>query len=570
MIRAYKYRIYPTEEQKAYFAKAFGCVRYAFNFYVREHERAWKEEKKTIGAYDLINLLRVEKKELPWLKEADSESLAWTAINVENGYKSFWNKINSRPPHERKKGDRSYQSYTTGGQLKVYFKQNLIRIPIVGKIRARLHRRFYGRIKHVTITQSASGYYASFCVDVRENPVPLKPFSMDNAVGIDVGVHHFLTLSDGTHIEMPDVSRLQHRKAFLQRRLKHQQPKSKGYEKTKQQIARLSERISNIRLDFHHQTAAEICNKYSAICMETINAAGMRQHVGKDKDAKNRGFNRKLASVGLSQFSKFIEQKAKDTGTHFCRVDRWEPTTKRCHVCGYINKDITLSTREWACPNCGTHHDRDVNAAINIKNHSVEQTQHLVKEEPLDDEIIAKQLPQVVGKVRPAKKGLTSCQGTGKMTGGCSSRPDSQIDEGTTPPRLAFSFNPVYALRVNRLAKDLHVSWVIVGEWLAGNKGRDIAKWNRFIDKLMELADNCRKTLISSDVRLETSNALHDMNEYVHMERLTEDALHYGKPFCWWRVLRKTDEEISVINQIYSEKIPEMIDKFVEEYAFQK
>lgn len=570
MIRAYKYRIYPTEEQKAYFAKAFGCVRYAFNFYVREHERAWKEEKKTLGAYDLINLLCAEKKKLPWLKEADSISLKWKAINIENGYKSFWRKINSKPPHERKKGDRPYQSYTTCGTLKVYFKQNLIRIPVVGNIRARLHRRFYGQIKHVTITQSASGYYASFCVDVRENPVPMKPFSLDNAVGIDVGVHHFLTLSDGTHIEMPDVSRLQHRKAFLQRRLKHQQPKSKGYEKTKQQIARLSERISNIRRDFHHKTAAKICKKYSAICMETINVAGMRQHVGKDKDAKNRGFNRKLASVGLSQFSNFIEQKAKDSGTHFCRVDRWEPTTKRCHVCGYINKDITLSTREWTCPNCGTHHDRDVNAAINIKNYSVEQTQHFVIEEPLDDEIIAKQLPQVVGKVRPAKKGLMSFQGTGKMSGDCSRRPEPQIGDGTTPPRLAFSFDPVYALRVNRLAKDLDVSGVIVEGWLAGNKGRDTAKWNRFIDKLMELADNCRKTLISSDVRLEYSNALHDMNEYVHMERLTKDALHYDKPFYWWRVLRKTDEEINVVNQIYSEKIPEMIDKFVEKYGFQK
>lgn len=215
MIRAYKYRIYPTDEQKAYFAKAFGCVRYAFNFYVREHERAWKEEKKTLGAYDMINLLRVEKKKIPWLNEADACSLAWVALNVEKGYKNFWNKICSMPPHEHKKGDRPYQSYTTNGTLKVYFRKNLIRIPIVGNIRARLHRRFYGEIKHVTITQSASGYYASFCVDVREKPVPMKPFSMDNAVGIDVGVRHFLTLSDGTHIEMPDVSRVQHRKAFL-------------------------------------------------------------------------------------------------------------------------------------------------------------------------------------------------------------------------------------------------------------------------------------------------------------------------------------------------------------------
>lgn len=542
MFRAYKYRIYPTDEQKAYFAKAFGCVRYAFNFCVREHERAWKEEKKTLSAYDMINLLSVEKKKLPWLNEADNSSLEWAALNVEKGYKSFWNKINSRPPHERKKGDRPYQSYTTDGIIKVYFRQNLIRIPVVGNIRARLHRRFYGEIKHVTITQSASGYYASFCVNVREPSVPMKPFSMDKAVGIDVGVHHFLTLSDGTHIEMPDVSRVQHRKAFLQRRLKHQQPKSKGYEKTKLQIARLSERISNIRSDFHHKIAAELCNKYNAICMETLSVLGMRQHVGKDKSAKNKGFNRRLSNNGLAQFSQFIEQKAKDTGTHFSRVDRWEPTTKRCHVCGYINNDITLDTREWTCPNCGTHHDRDVNAAINIKNHAVEQTQRIVKEEPLDEAIIAKQLPQVVGKVRPAKKGLASCQGTGKMAGDCSSRPDSQIDDGTTRPRLAFlSLGKV--LRFNPIANNIGIPLYYLQNWTNGVFIN--SKYNRkyncelYFDKLLEIAESCRHLRIESKRRLDTARVLKEMNLYIDMGVVTEEVFHHGKSFGWWRVLQK-------------------------------
>lgn len=565
MIRAYKYRIYPTDEQKAYFAKAFGCARYAFNFYVREHERAWKEEKKTLGAYDMMDLLRAEKKKLPWLYEADAISLQWAALNVEKGYKRFWDKMNSRPPHERKKGDRPYQSYTTGGTIKVYFRQNLIRIPVAGNIRARLHRRFYGEIKHVTITQSASGYYASFCVNVREPSVPMKPFSMDKAVGIDVGVHHFLTLSDGTHIEMPDVSRVQHRKAFLQRRLKHQQPKSKGYEKTKLQIARLSERISNIRRDFHHKIAAELCNKYNAICMETLSVLGMRQHVGKDKSAKNKGFNRRLSNNGLAQFSQFIEQKAKDTGTHFSRVDRWEPTTKRCHACGYINNDITLDTREWTCPNCGTHHDRDVNAAINIKNHAVEQTQRIVKEEPLDEAIIAKQLPQVVGKVRPAKKGLTSFQGTGKMGGDCSSRPDSQIDDGTTPPRLAFLLKSKNFLRLSRIAKSIKVPPSVVQDCILGESQSDKYNKNIFIDKLIEIADSFRQTLITSTDRLEVSRELLSMNKYVHFDTICEETFHYGKPFTWWRCLRKNEEELFIINQICSRIIPDKIDYIVKE-----
>ena len=565
MIRAYKYRIYPTDEQKAYFAKAFGCARYAFNFCVREHERAWKEEKKTLSAYDMMDLLRAEKKKLPWLYEADAISLQWAALNVEKGYKRFWDKMNSRPPHERKKGDRPYQSYITGKTTKVYFRQNLIRIPVVGNIRARLHRRFYGEIKHVTITQSASGYYASFCVNVREPSVPMKPFSMDKAVGIDVGVHHFLTLSDGTHIEMPDVSRVQHRKAFLQRRLKHQQPKSKGYEKTKLQIARLSERISNIRRDFHHKIAAELCNKYNAICMETLSVLGMRQHVGKDKSAKNKGFNRRLSNNGLAQFSQFIEQKAKDTGTHFSRVDRWEPTTKRCHVCGYINNDITLDTREWTCPNCGTHHDRDVNAAINIKNHSVEQTQRIVKDEPLDEAIIAKQLPQVVGKVRPAKKGLTSCQGTGKMAGDCSSWPDSQIDEGTTPPRLAFLLKSKNFLRLSRIAKSIKLPPSVVQDCILGESQSDKYNKNIFIDKLIEIADSFRQTLITSTDRLEVSRELLSMNKYVHFDTICEETFHYGKPFTWWRCLRKNEEELFIINQICSRIIPGQIDIIVKE-----
>ena len=565
MIRAYKYRIYPTDEQKAYFAKAFGCARYAFNFCVREHERAWKEEKKTLTAYDMMDHLRAEKKKFPWLYEADAYSLQWAALNVEKGYKRFWDKMNSRPPHERKKGDRPYQSYMTGGILKVYFRQNLIRIPVVGNIRARLHRRFYGEIKHVTITQSASGYYASFCVNVREPSVPMKPFSMDKAVGIDVGVHHFLTLSDGTHIEMPDVSRVQHRKAFLQRRLKHQQPKSKGYEKTKLRIARLSERISNIRKDFHHKIAAELCNKYNAICMETLSVLGMRQHVGKYKSAKNRGFNRRLSNNGLAQFSQFIEQKAKDTGTHFSRVDRWEPTTKRCHVCGYINNDITLDTREWTCPNCGTHHDRDVNAAINIKNHAVEQTQRIVKEEPLNEAIIAKQLPQVVGKVRPAKKGLASCQGTGKMAGDCSGRPDSQIDDGITRPRLAFLLKSKNFLRLSRIAKSIKIPPSVVQDCILGESQSDKYNKNIFIDKLIEIADSFRQTLITSTDRLEVSRELLSMNKYVHFDTICEETFHYGKPFTWWRCLRKNEEELFIINQICSRIIPDKIDIIVKE-----
>ena len=282
MFRAYRYRLYPNKQQQAEIAKVFGCCRYAYNYYVREHERVWSEEQRTATEFDLMNSLRAVKYDKPWLLETDAAMLEHTAFRVKNGYRYFFDHINIHPPHEHKKGHRPYQSYTTAGSgLNLSFRQNLVFLPKLGAIRAKIHRRFYGIIKCATIKQTAAGrYYISFCVEIREPEVPMRPFDKDNAVGIDVDIRHFLTLSDGSHYEMPDMTRTINRRAFLQRRLKMQKPGSKGYQKTKLQITRLHEHISNSRLDFHHKTAVDICSRYSTVCMETINAEQMRVAVG--------------------------------------------------------------------------------------------------------------------------------------------------------------------------------------------------------------------------------------------------------------------------------------------------
>ena len=423
MFRAFKYRIYPTESQKAEFAKIFGCRRYICNYYVREHERAWREEGRTLFEFDLMRLAQDFKQDKPWLCDADSGMMRWAAIGIVKGYRYFFDHINVRPPHERKKGERPYQTYSTyGSGLNISFRQNLVFLPKIGAVRAKIHRRFYGNIKHATVRLTASGrYYVSLCVETREPEVPMRPFDKDNAVGIDVGIRHFLTLSDGSHYEMPDMTRTINRRAFLQRRLKMQKPGSKGYQKTKLQIARLNEHISNSRLNFHHKTAIDICSRYSTVCMETINAEQMRVAVGEKKKAKDNGFNRKLNHVGLGQFSGILETTAQRMGVNFARIDRWEPSTKRCHVCGHVLDKITLDVEEWTCPHCGTHHDRDVNAAINIRDKGIENIQ----------------LPPAEGKVKPAKAALTDDERTGKVTGNDVRRPSTQIEEGTAPPRLA-------------------------------------------------------------------------------------------------------------------------------------
>jgi putative transposase len=440
MIRAYRYRLYPTEQQKAELAKTFGCRRYICNYFVREHERAWQEEQKTLSEYDLMHMAVEHKHDKPWLDGADSAMISWAAIGVIQGYRYFFDRVNVRPPREHKKGERPRMSYTTSGSgLRVDQKRNLVFLPKLGAVRAKLHRRFYGELKHATITLNAAGrYYVSLCVDTRDGQVPMKPFDKQTAVGIDVGLRHFLTLSDDTHYEMPDMSRAYDRRAFLQRRLKQQREGSKRYERTRLQIARIHEHITNARLDFHHKTAAKICARYSAIGMETFSAERMREGVGQKKTARDNGFNRKLCHVGLGQFSEILEAKAASTGTYFARIDRWEPSTKRCSACGHVNTDITLDVEEWTCPECGAHHDRDLNAAINIREKSLE--------------II---LPLAEGNDKLATPAAANCSSrprTRKETGIDASQPSTQIDEGTALPRLASMMHYVSSSGVAKIA----------------------------------------------------------------------------------------------------------------------
>lgn len=579
MLRAYKYRIYPTDEQKAMLNKTFGCCRYAYNYCVREHKRVWEEEGKTLYEYDLDRLLLLHKQNIPWLREADTGMLRWTAMRVVNGYNIFFNsiqnkdaKIHKNPPREHKKGERPYQSFTTYGPgLKVCFKYNTVRLPKIGHIRAKLHRRFYGQIKHATVKHTGSGqYYVSLCVDMRDGQVSMKPFDKETTLGIDLGVHHFATLSDGTHIDMPDVSQSQNRKAFLQRRLKHQKQGSKGYEKTRKHIARISEHIANVRLDFHHKTAASLCSKYSAICMETLNAEQMLKGVGEKKDKKDKGFNRQLKHVGIGQFSRIMEEKAARTGTHFMRTDRWVPTTKTCHVCGHVNKDIVLGVEEWTCPDCGTHHNRDINAAINIKNNGVEQLPVIIEEKPLDEELIKEQLPLAERKVMPAKiDALASSRRTGRMADMKVCRPSTQIDDGAALPRLA-NQRALSFLRIDNFIKEygINLSHRVMSKWLESDNPADIPEVNRdqyrdCAECLLSLAEKCRHNVIETTERYLVAEQLVRMNKVINIGKLSKEVIGYAVDFTWWRKTQRSQIDIDTVNSIYTQDVPDEIEKFV-------
>ena len=512
MIRAYRYRLYPTEQQKAELAKTFGCRRYICNYFVREHERAWQEEQKTLSEYDLMHMAVEHKHDKPWLDGADSAMISWAAIGVIQGYRYFFDRVNVRPPREHKKGERPRMSYTTSGSgLRVDKKHNLVFLPKLGAVRAKLHRRFYGELKHATVTLNAAGrYYVSLCVDTRDGQVPMKPFDKQTAVGIDVGLRHFLTLSDDNHYEMPDMSRAYDRRAFLQRRLKQQREGSKRYERTRLQIARIHEHITNARLDFHHKTAAKICARYSAIGMETFSAERMREGVGQKKTARDNGFNRKLCHVGLGQFSEILEAKAASTGTYFARIDRWEPSTKRCSACGHINSDITLDVEEWTCPVCGAHHDRDLNAAINIREKSLETI-----------------LPLAEGNDKlatPAATTGSSRPRTRKMTGTDASQPSTQIEEGTALPRLASMMHYVSSRGVAQIAGTSAplVDYWVEHQFFSNPKPKQIPLMLRVIDAYRQIGKQLFTFSLCDKTLDDAKRFCHEARDLVHLSNVCE------------------------------------------------
>ena len=378
MLRAYKYRIYPTEEQKVLIAKTFGCCRFVYNWALNLKITAYKERRETLGNVYLTNLMKSElKAENEWLSEVNSQSLQSALRNLDTAYTNFFRNTKA-VGFPRFKSRKNKQSFLCPQHCRVDFEKGTITIPKAKDIPAVLHRKFKGTVKTVAISMSPSGrYFASVLVDTSMQEMKSSEPMRDTTVGIDLGIKSLAVCSDGrTFDNLKNFKRNLDRLKFLQKRLSRKQKGSSNRNKARVRIARLHEHIANSRKDNLHKITHALTHdsQVRTICMEDLNVKGMQ---------RNHHLAQAVGDASFGMFLTMLEYKCRWYGVNLIKIDRFAPSSKTCGKCGYVYKRLKLSERSWICPECGTRHNRDFNAACNIK------------------EFGLKALPTERGKVKP-------------------------------------------------------------------------------------------------------------------------------------------------------------------------
>ena len=378
MLRAYKYRIYPTEAQKVLLAKTFGCCRFVYNWALNLKIEAYKQEKKSIGNVELTNRMKSElKAEHDWLSEVNSQSLQSALRNLDTAYKNFFRDTHA-VGFPRFKSRKNKQSFQCPQHCSVDFGKGTISIPKAKNIPAVLHRKFKGTVKTVTISMTSSGkYFASLLVDTGLQELKPSEPVRESAIGIDLGIKSLAVCSDGRTFDNPkNLQGSLDRLALLQKRLSRKQKGSSNRNKARIRVARLQEHIANCRKDNLHKITYALTHdsQVRTICMENLNVKGMQ---------RNHHLAQAVGDASFGMFLTMLEYKCSWYGVNLIKIDRFAPSSKTCGKCGYVYKGLKLSERSWTCPECGTHHDRDFNAACNIK------------------EFGLKALPTERGKVKP-------------------------------------------------------------------------------------------------------------------------------------------------------------------------
>lgn len=360
MLKAYKFLIKPNKEQIEMFEKHFGCVRFVYNWGLDQKTKTYQETGETINSHKLITSLPELKKENPWLKDINSQCIQMSLRNLDNAYTKFFREKKGFPKFKSKYNPK--QSFQCPQSCSVNFDKGTLSVPKIKNIKIIFHRKFEGDIKTVTISKVPSGkYYVSILIEDGKE-LPSKPkLNRNGAIGIDMGLKHFIVTSDGDKIDNPKYLRKsEERLSKRQRKLSKKTKGSKNRNKQRKLVAKLHEKIANQRKDFLHKISHQIVHKsHGTICVEDLCVKGMM---------KNRKLAKSISDVGWGIFYKFLKYKSEWHGKNFLDIGRFEPSSKMCSNCGNIKSDLKLSDREWTCVKCNSKHDRDINASINIRN----------------------------------------------------------------------------------------------------------------------------------------------------------------------------------------------------------
>lgn len=358
----YKFRIYPTNDQKILIDRILGSYRFIYNFFLSYNEEIYKDTKKHLSKFQMSKLLTQLKQDydFKWLYEMDSIALQEAIKDLDSAYQYYFKYGAGFPKFKSKKNH--HQSYRTRNQNKgkdIRIVKNKIHLPKIGFVKFKQTRECPGRILNATISKTPTNqYYISLCLEINIDLLKKDNNSL-NQIGIDIGIKNFYTDSNGQIVNNPrflecSLTKIKRAKKNLDRKKYH----SKNWEKSRLKLVNLYQKVTNQRRDFLHKESLKIVKNNKFIAIESINIKGL---------LKNHKIAFRVFDVSWYEFLKFLEYKSYYYDSKVIKIDTFYPSSQLCSECGYRNKDIkNLNIREWQCPQCGTVHDRDINAAKNI------------------------------------------------------------------------------------------------------------------------------------------------------------------------------------------------------------
>ena len=369
MLRAIKVRLYPNKSQEQELNKVLGCYRFVYNHMLAKKQSAYESDKTNLSVNDLskwfYGTLRKDE-QYPWLKEQNTQVMKESIRQMDVAYQRFFKQHNGFPKFKSKK-DKQSALFTRNAisRRNTFETRHITLIKSLKNLRFRCSNLYHNRLKKykdsirsATLSKTKSGnFFLSILVDIPESEL-VKFKNTDKQVGIDLGVKDFVITSDGEVFENKHFFKKEERKIVkLQRQLSRKVKGSNNRNKQRVRLAKAFERLTNKKENYIHSVVNEILKSYDVVFMEDLNVQGMM---------KNHNIAKAIQEVGFYRFKEVLQSKALTNGKQVILVDRFYPSSKICSCCGYKKQDLKLSERSWTCPECGEHHDRDINAARNI------------------------------------------------------------------------------------------------------------------------------------------------------------------------------------------------------------